>query len=495
VRHLRGPLLLAICLLVPTAAAQAQAGVSYGIPPDNPFVGTPGAAPEVYAYGLRNPFRFSFDRQTGDLTIGDVGGGTREEVDYRASGTGAGVNFGWPCREGTQPGPDSCTAPGAVDPIFDYQQASPRAITGGYVVRDSSLTGLVGRYLYADFFTGDIRSIAVNGSGDASTGVTTIQQLSSFGEDALGRLYAADLDGGQVYRLVSAGAGTLSTQLVGNFNAPIFVTAPPGDGRLFVVERGGTIHIAGQATPFLDISSQVDTGGERGLLSMAFPTDYASSGRFYVFFTDGSGTLHIDEFRRAAGDPDQADPASQRPVMTIPHTATNHNGGQLQFGPDGYLYISTGDGATSSNAQSLASVLGKILRIDVRASTAASGGHGGGAGDTVPPRVLLHFLSRQRVVRHRGVIGYVRSNETGSVRALARVSLPGTSRLFRLRGVRRVVAAGKRYRLKLRLSTRTRRAVARALARHRRVRIRVTIRTRDLGGNLTVKRRTVRARR
>jgi glucose/arabinose dehydrogenase len=494
VRRLRGPLVLAICLLVPAATAQAQAGVSYGIPPDNPFVGVAGAAPEVYSLGLRNPYRFSFDRQSGDLLIGDVGQGTREEVDYRASGTGAGVNFGWPCREGTVAGPDSCTAPGAVDPIFDYSQGSPRAITGGYVARDSSLTGLFGRYLYADFYTGDIRSIAVNGSGDQSTGVT-IQQLSSFGEDSLGRLYAADLDGGQVYRLVTAGAGALTTQLVGTFSAPIFVTAPPGDGRLFVVERDGRIQISGQGTPFLDISSQVNTASERGLLSMAFRPDYATSGLLYVFFADDSGTLHIDELQRKAGDPNQAEPASQRSVLSIPHPAGNHNGGQLQFGPDGYLYISTGDGATSSNAQSTGSQLGKILRIDVGGRTAAQVGAGAGR-DSVPPRVLLRFLSRQRVLHNRGVIGYLRSNEAGSFRALARVSLPGASRVFRLRDARRrTIAAGKRFRLKLRLRVSGRRAIARALARHRRVRIRVTIRTRDLAGNLTVKRRVVRARR
>jgi glucose/sorbosone dehydrogenase len=265
------------------------------------------------------------------------------------------------------------------------------------------------------------------------------------------------------------------------------------------VERDGAIHIAGQATPFLDISSQVDTGGERGLLSMAFPPDYGSSGLFYVFFTDSSGTLHIDEFHRMASDANQAEPTSQRPVLSIPHPAAFHNGGQLQFGPDGYLYISTGEGGTSSNAQDLASVLGKILRIDVGGHPAAQAGAAPAAAarrDAVPPGVRLHFLTLQRVLHNRGVIGYVRSNEPGSVRAVASVSLPGASRVFRLREARRRnIAAGKRYRLKLRLRASGRRAIARALARHRRVLIGVIIRTRDLAGNLTARRTVVRARR
>src|SRR3954466_1698440 len=115
--------LLALAL---PATAEAQAGTSYLIPPDNPFVGRAGAAPEVWAYGLRKPYRFSFDRATGDIVNGDVGQGAREEVDYLARGRG-GVNFGWPCREGKLAGPQPCTAAGAVDPIFDYPTSSPGA--------------------------------------------------------------------------------------------------------------------------------------------------------------------------------------------------------------------------------------------------------------------------------------------------------------------------------------------------------------------------------
>jgi glucose/arabinose dehydrogenase len=168
-----------------------------------------------------------------------------------------------------------------------------------------------------------------------------------------------------------------------SFSAPYFVTAPPGDtDRVFVVEGAGTIRLvkggALQPTPFLDISEDVRFAGcgECGLLSAAFAPDYAASGRFYVQYTRDSPVpgqdhhLVTEEFRRSAGDPDVADPASRRLVLEIEHfTASNHNGGQLQFGPDGLLYISTGDGGdTPQNGQSLTTRLGKILRIDPEGS-------------------------------------------------------------------------------------------------------------------------------
>ena len=180
-----------------------------------------------------------------------------------------------------------------------------------------------------------------------------------------------------------ARAATL--QPVGTFSAPVFVTSDPDDAtRLFVVEQNGVIRlVAGGATStFLDIRPLVAAGGEQGLLSMAFAPDYRSTGRFYVYYTSNAsspvGDIQIDEFT-ASGD--VTDPATRRPIITVPHRdAGNHNGGQLQFGPDGYLYAGTGDGGgggdTFRNAQNLNSLLGKMLRIDPRPS--------GGAPYTVP---------------------------------------------------------------------------------------------------------------
>jgi glucose/arabinose dehydrogenase len=183
----------------------------------------------------------------------------------------------------------------------------------------------------------------------------------------------------------AARADAVGLQPVGSFSSPIFVTSPSGDPRLFVVERGGTIQALhdGTRTQFLDIHGLVDTSGERGLLSMAFDPSYASNGLFYVFFNDNgtagatAGDIHIDEFH-VSSNPNVADQATRRPVMTISHSsASNHNGGQLQFGKDGLLYISVGEAGNGANAQTLGNPLGKILRIDP---------HGGGSGvHGIPP--------------------------------------------------------------------------------------------------------------
>jgi hypothetical protein len=157
-----------------------------------------GAAPEIYAYGLRNPFRFSFDRQTGDLIIGDVGQSTLEEVDFSALGTATGVNYGWPCREGNIAGPGGCTAMGnVVDPVLvkDHSADGYCAIIGGYVARDPSLGSLNGHYLYDDNCSTHIRAVTLPGaSDDVDTGVN-VPAISSFGEDSCGHVYVTSLNG------------------------------------------------------------------------------------------------------------------------------------------------------------------------------------------------------------------------------------------------------------------------------------------------------------
>ena len=173
----------------------------------------------------------------------------------------------------------------------------------------------------------------------------------------------------------AAGAPQL-TPVGGTFERPVHVAAPPQDPhRLFVVEKAGVVKVlvdGGPAKVFLDLREEVDDDGEEGLLSIAFAPDYASSRRFYAYFTAedasmGNGSrIKIVEFTRPEATPDAADPAARRTLVEIPHpTATNHNGGQLQIGPDGFLYAATGDGAVdSSDAQDPTSLLGKLLRID-----------------------------------------------------------------------------------------------------------------------------------
>jgi len=168
------------------------------------------------------------------------------------------------------------------------------------------------------------------------------------------------------------------------FLRPVYIThADDGSGRLFVVEQDGLIrilHTDGSITPtpFLDISSRVLSpanggGNEQGLLGLAFPPGYAQKGHFYVYYTNQDGNNLVARFR-LTGDPDLANPASEEQILLLEHPgASNHNGGQIVFGADGYLYIGTGDGGGGGdphgNAQNPASLLGKILRIDVEYST------------------------------------------------------------------------------------------------------------------------------
>lgn len=166
---------------------------------------------------------------------------------------------------------------------------------------------------------------------------------------------------------------------IGGFERPVLVTAPPGDAhRVFVVEQTGTIRVVRDGevlpTPFLDLRDKIKISNEPGLLSLAFAPDYETSGRFYVFYnsTAGNGDIHISEFRRNSNDPDVADPYTERILLTVVKPWENHNGGMLQFGPDGMLYASIGDGDSGVLnppgffAQSRDKLLGKIIRIDPR---------------------------------------------------------------------------------------------------------------------------------
>jgi glucose/arabinose dehydrogenase len=200
------------------AARSSASAPTYDIPRDNPFQ-FPGSTPsdsrlihrpEIWAWGLRNPWRFSFDRATGDLWIGDVGQSDWEEIDFAPSGTGAGINWGWHLYEGTHPyPPGSAPAPkaGLEFPIVEYDHSTGSSITGGYVYRGSKYPDLRGVYLYGDFENGKIWGLRRTDTGGAALSVPTNRlllnsglMLASFGEDEDGELYAVDLGGG-VYRI------------------------------------------------------------------------------------------------------------------------------------------------------------------------------------------------------------------------------------------------------------------------------------------------------
>jgi glucose/arabinose dehydrogenase len=169
--------------------------------------------------------------------------------------------------------------------------------------------------------------------------------------------------------------GALALELVvEGLSSPLYLTSPSGDARLFVVEQGGRIRIIenGQLlpAPFLDLAGRISSGGERGLLSMAFHPEFASNGFFYVNYTDPGGDTRVERYR-VSTDPRSADVTSATPILTVDQPFANHNGGLLKFGADGMLYIGMGDGGSGGDpqghGQSLASLLGKLLRIDIDA--------------------------------------------------------------------------------------------------------------------------------
>lgn len=178
-------------------------GRPFRIPRDNPFVGRAGAKPAIYAWGLRNPWRFSFDRATGDLTIGDVGQEAVEEVDFLRRGDARGANFGWRAWEGTHRLDPDLPVANDVKPALEYtHDRGGCSVTGGYVIRDPRLPALTGRYVYGDFCIGRLLTARLRPEGASARGALGLRvpALSSFGEDESGRVYAISLNG-PVYRL------------------------------------------------------------------------------------------------------------------------------------------------------------------------------------------------------------------------------------------------------------------------------------------------------
>jgi hypothetical protein len=178
-------------------------GGGYMIPPGNPYGRGSRGRREIWASGLRNPWRFSFDRRTGDLIIGDVGQDREEEIDFARRGHGVGANYGWSIFEGDRRY-KSGSAPRAVRPaLVGHHSAGYCAIIGGYVVRDPALRSLDGRYLYGDNCKPQINSVVLSAGharGNRPTGLS-VGSLSAFGQDDAGHIYAVSLSG-PVYRLV-----------------------------------------------------------------------------------------------------------------------------------------------------------------------------------------------------------------------------------------------------------------------------------------------------
>ena len=178
----------------------------YAIPQDNPWPSGGDARPEVWAYGLRNPWRFSFDRATGDLYIGDVGQGQYEEIDFQPAGEPGGRNYGWNVREGMHCyNESSCETNGFVDPVAEYSHAQGCSVTGGYVYRGPAMPQFQGNYVYGDYCSGLIWTLKQTAPGQwaQSDLLDSGRGISSFGEDEAGELYLTDIGDNGLYQFVA----------------------------------------------------------------------------------------------------------------------------------------------------------------------------------------------------------------------------------------------------------------------------------------------------
>jgi len=192
--------LLGKILRIDTESTPDKAG--YRIPPDNPYLKRSGVRPEIWATGLRNPWRFSFDSQTGDLWIGDVGQDSWEEVDRLPAGSRGGANLGWALYEGDHLYKAASRRPGFVWPVAEYSHALGIAITGGYVYRGAVYPNMRGRYVFGDYGSGRIWTLARSGSGwTMRLARNTSWAISTFGVDNGGELWAADWNAGTIHRL------------------------------------------------------------------------------------------------------------------------------------------------------------------------------------------------------------------------------------------------------------------------------------------------------
>mmetsp|Transcript_4098 Transcript_4098/g.10660 ORF Transcript_4098/g.10660 Transcript_4098/m.10660 type:complete len:929 (+) Transcript_4098:26-2812(+) len=495
--------------------------VPYAIPPGNPFVGVPDALPEILVYGLRNPWRATCDRPTGDLWIGDVGQGVWEEVNVLRKSTPlvpANVNYGWKLKEGPAPFSDRNCGGLTLDNVGPLQEAvysydhsaGDCSITGGYVYR-GPIEALQGRYIFGDFCSKNIWQIpadAIPGSSPAPQRIGQSEGLWTFGYDQAHNLYA--VGGNNVFKLVDtsvpvatptpppppptpsppppeaadatvlsstrvktpqptalnplaileafvqqavadlgiqadsvtaksgevaqqldpltadlrfeincysmrpcsdvsifmnseAGIATMELVIGGAATVPVmsassvalidassFTIEPFGDKlagaptailgtptdvqdpRIWFLFKNGVLQIrdaGGVFSTALDVSSKVLDGGERGMLGMAFHPNFHSNGFIFVHYSAlGSGATVVERYTISA-DPNVVDPASAKLIFTTPQPYSNHNGGSLEFGNDGFLYLALGDGGSGGDpqcrAQDLTSPLGKILRFDI----------------------------------------------------------------------------------------------------------------------------------
>jgi glucose/arabinose dehydrogenase len=254
-------------------------GSPYGIPAGNPFVGVPGARPEIWAYGLRNPWRFSFDRQTGDMFIGDVGQNVIEEVDFQPAGQG-GRNYGWDDMEGSQcyEPPSGCLTANRVLPIIERNHSQGDcAIVGGFRYRGTQVPFLAGKYLHSDNCTGNIRAATETSPGvwTDSLALDSPHNITTFGEDGNGELYVAAANNGTVYRIVGVPPGSLSIADVtvpeGAGTATFTVTLSPAISQTVTVQFAAAAGTATAGADFTAVSGTLTFVAGTGTRTVTVP--------------------------------------------------------------------------------------------------------------------------------------------------------------------------------------------------------------------------------
>jgi glucose/arabinose dehydrogenase len=378
--------------------------INYRIPPDNPYVGATtfnglpvnsnNVRTEFYAVGLRNPWRFSFDPVTHLLYLADVGQTSREEVNIIYKGG----NYGWAYREGFIARPGAPTPPAGfthINPIQDYIQEPSASITGGIVYHGSRIPALDGAYIFADYISGMIWQMRYEVTGGVTnivpfSPILTNTGIACFGVDPSNQdALLGNVNNGRILRLMPVGGGYAVSNAFGptlTFTAPVALVTPPGEtNRLFVVEQSGRIAvITNLANPnrtvFMDIANRVRFNQEQGLLGLAFHPGYATNRHFYVFYvgntngvqTSDNSSRHdiLSRFETSPTDPNAGLANSEMILIRQLDEASNHNAGDLHFGPDGYLYVTLGDEGGGNdqfnNSQNITKdFFAGMLRIDV----------------------------------------------------------------------------------------------------------------------------------
>ena len=321
-----------------------DAARNYAIPAGNPFAGATPGADEIWAMGLRNPWRDSFDRATGQLFIADVGAGTWEEVDIGA----VGANYGWPLAEG----PSGSQDPSLTRPIFSYDHSIGSSITGGYVYRGQS-DFLHGQYFYADFiseFVATLRLVngtwvSTNRTSQISTDVGTIDSISSFGEDARGNLYIVDI-GGEVFRLTPSGVSPDDADVIAAGGGDDIVFAGAGNDSVNGEAGNDTLNgmDGNDALDGGENNDRLDGGAGDDALHGGLGNDwlYGGSGNDTFVYVRGGGADIFTDFTAGAGSVDKIDVTSFANIRTLDDVLAR----ATQSGADAVIDFGNGDTIT-----------------------------------------------------------------------------------------------------------------------------------------------------